>query len=456
MSFLKKSSGYHQKRQDMTRQQQDEYLASLNNPDSHADELATVIRLLFLPLAALWVWYLGYIYTFEQLTGLVSPLSVTILAVSIPLAVQIIKLYAAKKVLSAWLFGWYDSEDDHDWFPLAFWITSTLLVLGAFAWSFKISMWDASSTVQRQYKDDNRPSLTQMVNEATASIDNQIAAIDQQNNTAETMKGRNGKVKWEGREIMRTNSATLTALQKQRATLVDQTTKNYQADTANAEANAVEKGNFFTRFGGFGEAAECLFLLLLGFVRGMNRNSHLRAIKKAESDATTRQQAQNMGAHHPTGPAFNPFQYRGNNGPHNHARNPIGFHITHTPQATYNAPSVPQTPQPVAQINTVGSDEILISCRKALQSDLSNFHAKYQQPSSVSARINSALDKCLEAMKAPGFSPSRSEAIRFWDYVTGKVFHKLNSVGWPYEKQQEFEKTALQSIPKEVNQYDLT
>lgn len=418
--------------------QKDEWLATMSNPDSNIDELGTIVRWIILPLFAVWVWYIGYLFTSKELVGVVDPWQVTLLAFLLPGTVQFLKLYGAKKALRAFHFKWFD-RSAHDFY---LWVLVGAVVVLMFGWSLKISIFDVKDTARENYVSSNSDSLNVLISSATSGLDAQISALNASNERAGSMKTKKGKIAWSGQSIEMNNSATLSALNAQKSELVNQTIADYKAGKVSVEKSADHRGNFFQRFGGFGEVGEILFCLILGLIEAINRNANS---KRLANQATNE-------AHYssPSAPAQNGSTSRVNNNAH---PNPIGFRWDGygNPQAS-TAPTVPQSANPVAQhtmdFSVIGCDAVLKNCKQVVQRDLTNFGRNDANPATVSGRINKAMDDAFEIVSKDGFSPSYDVALSFYKFLAETAIPTLNDRGWPYSRDTFFMKRILAVIPK--------
>ncbi len=448
MGFLeensKKRAEAAQKKAGANSIRKDEWLATMSNPDSNIDELGTIVRRIILPLFAIWVWYIGYLFTSKELAGVVDPWQVSVLSFLLPGTIQFLKLYGAKKVLRAFHFKWYD-RTAHD-----FWLWSIVaLVVGLmFVWSLKISIFDVKDTAKQNYAASNSDSLSVVLAAATSGIDAQINALNQSSERAGSMKTKKGKIAWSGQSIEMNNSATLSGLTEQKKAIVDQTIADYKAGRAQVETESIHRGNFFQRFGGFGEVGEILFCLILGLIEAINRASNIERLSSQQNEE-------------PATPATNSInvqngqiRYNSNSKPINNAApgTPQAFFFNRRPDGNVNAaPTVAQyentVPQNTQHFNVMGCNEILNECKRKIQADIGNFNQSYAKPESVSRRINTALENCRVAMEADGFCPARDIGAAFYGYLAETVFPTLNDRGWPYSNDKFFMKKLLSVLP---------
>ena len=408
----------------MAGKKRDESLATMSNPDSNVDELGRAIRYFFLPMATIWVGYIGYVFTQKELTGVVGDNAVFILSIGLPLFVQILKVYGATKALRAFHFKWYD-RSGHD---LVFWSCTGALVVIMFGWSLKISIWDIKDASTEIYKDKNSDSLNVLIIAATSGIDAQINALNSENADAATMKTKKGRIAWSGQSIKMANATTLSALNAQKQEVTSQVISDYKAKKLDTEKGASHRGNFFQRFGGFGEALEILMLVLLGLVEAINRNQNAArlGVKTDHTAATTPK---------PTG--FEDFT-RTQNPINNEAQSrPIGFFTQNPYRDTVPQPiqTVPQYENAVAQQSAViGADQILKHLKAKLQSEIPNLHNPQASKATVSGRIEKVLDETFIAMWNKQFIPSKDVAIKVYQYLGDTAFPALNNAGYPYQK----------------------
>jgi len=416
----------------------DEWLATMSNPDSNIDELGMIVRWIILPLFCIWVWYIGYLFTSKELAGVVDPWQVTLLAFLLPGTIQFLKLYGAKKALRAFHFKWYDRTAHDMWL----WSLVGVVVVLMFAWSLKISIFDVKDTAQENYAASNSDSLSLVLSAATGSIDAQISAINESSQRAGTMKTKKGKIAWSGQSIEMQNSATLSTLNDQKKAIVEQTIADYKAGKLKVEAGAVHRGNFFQRFGGFGEIGEILFCLILGLIEAINRNANIARLKDQQNT--------------PTPQPFQPYTMPTNGqAVKNNDRTQIGFKWAgYGQQPTPTAPTVTQYQNTVSQqpqaFSVLGCDAVLQQCERKVRADLPNFNRPDALKSSVSNRINNALDQCFEVIKKPEFSPTREVGAAFYKFMVETAIPTINKRGWPYHRDTFFLKRILEVIPDRV------
>lgn len=410
-------------------QQKDEALASMQNPNSNVDEVGKVIGLVILPAFALWVWYIGYIYVQKQLDGVVDPEMVTALAFAIPAAVQFIKLYSAKKVLRAWHFKWYDHSAADFWL----WSLMACVVGLMFVWSLKISIFDVRETAQDKYITRDSVTLSQYLTQQTGSIDAQIAAINSENSDAGAMRTKSGKIAWTGQSIKEKNSTTLLSLQNQKSEITKQAIEDYRAGKLKTQAEGESRGNFFRRFGGFGEAGEILFLLIMGLIEGRNRRDNIERLKQ-ENSLQSKQAVT-------TAPAFS----------QNSTRTPIGFKTgTQIDAMSPNTDTVSQNQETVSQVmfqgGVIGSDTALKHYRTVIIRDLPNLDRKDAKQETVVARIEAALNDLLNMMQTDGWNPSEAGATTFYDFLLSRVIPTLDRVGAEYPNQKQLVSKLFETI----------
>lgn len=436
MSFLKEWSENRSKKQEQAeqagRQQKDETLAYMSNPNSNVDEVGKVIAWLIVPAFALWVGYIGYLYTMQQLDGVVSPDMVVILAVAIPAGVQFIKLYTAKKVLRAWHFKWYDHSAADFWL----WSLMGCVVVLMFAWSLKISIFDVRDTASNNYMSRDTVTLSQYLATQTAAVDQQIAGIDRENSDAGSMRTKKGNIAWTGQQIKERNSSTLLSLQDQKKQITDQAISDYRAGKLKTATAAEGRGNFFRRFGGFGEAGEILFLLIMGLIEARNRRDNMERIKQAAAATMPRQNGYQAPA-----PSLN--------------RTQIGFKMQGqmSPVSDTNHETVAQpvdtVAQPQSEALVIGPDAALKHYRSVILRDLPNLTRSDAKIETVCNRIHVALDDMWQVMQHQDFKPSASAAANFYGFMVERVEPALKRAGdeYYYPKTKAILHKMLELIP---------
>lgn len=401
----------------------DEELATMSNPDSNVDELAKAIRYFFLPLASFWVGYIGYLFTIQELNGLVSPITATLLAIALPLFVQILKVYGATKALRAFHFKWYD-RSGHD---LWFWVVTGLIVVLMFFWSLKISIFDINDSSKESFIAQNSDSLSVLLAANTAAIDAQIKSIQESSNEASGMRTKRGKIAYTGQSIKMENASTLSDLNAQRTVIANQTIEDYKENKTRLQKGAEHRGNFFQRFGGLGEGIEILMLLLLGLVEAINRRQNAERLENTESEGEKVMDVKND--------PLNEFKRHSPTYNNSTSAKPIGFFSVnpHRQTVPQSPPPVPQSPQVISSTMVLGCNQVLLQLKGRLQSDLPNLRAGNGSKQTIHNRIVKAFDQAFEIIRHNDFQPDRIVGIQVYNYLIDAIA-ALNSMGWPYER----------------------
>lgn len=416
------------------RQKYDEYLLTLRNDNTNADEAAFWIKCILYVLTA-FVVYLGYHYYLSTFSQTMDPMFAAIFAVSIPAVVEIGKLKLITKAFRAISLGWIDDGPSKS----IFWGFVLIIGAGAFWWSYTISTGGIKEVARQNAEASVRQdSLHVIISSATADVDARIAEINHSNEQAAQMKTKRGKVAWSGQTIQMNNSATLASLQGERQKIVDQITADYATTGTENKTKVSAWSSFIERFGGWGEIGSILCLIALAVFERVLRDQNMADFENNQSTATP----PSSNANGQTNPNFKVAQNKAG---------AIGFYwdgygsasAALTPQPLFSdQDTVPQSPQAVPQSNieTMESyaDSVLELCRQAVQRDLVNFHNEQARPATVSKRINTALDECREKMMRGGFEPTYKAALKLHNYLNSVVWDKLNTIGWPYEHQMFF------------------
>ena len=408
------------------RQSRDEFLLSLKNDNTHADEAATWIRCLLYLLTA-FVVYLGYSYYLSTFSETMDPIVAAFFAVGIPIGVEIGKLKLITKAFRAISLGWIDEGPAKS----LYWGMVLVIGGGAFWWSYTISTGGIKEVARQNAESSMRQdSLHVIIAASPSAIDNRIKEINQSNEQAAGMKTKKGKIAWSGQTIQMNNSATLASLQAERQKIVDQVTKDYSTTATQNKTKVSAWASFIERFGGWGELGSLFCLIALAVFERVLRDQNLKDYDNLENAAAAPHYQAPPTGHAPT------FSQ---NGAHAAVKN------TSSAQRTYyvydNVPrnTVPQPPQTVAQQNGDNyADSVLEVCRQAVQRDLANFSNRQANNRTVAGRIHTALDIALEAMRAEGFNPTYKIGSKLYHYLQDKVWPTMNEVGHPYEHQAMF------------------
>lgn len=271
----------------------------------------------------------------------------------------------------------------------------------------------------------------------TSDIDAQIAA------TQATVTGA-PMVKWKGKQYyqdaksVRAAQNSLSSLQRQRETAINQQRTDWESNQNMKAANTGFAAKVVLASGGWVELLQILLIIL-------------RVACEKNLDGRQSPTPQQRPA-----PGFNRSPSPGHIQVENTVRGtpisrPIGFNVDQEgnvqlapdrqvqekPVASVaQTPSaVPQTPQ---QISTIGADQILLLLRSNLIKEIPNLSNPHANQSTVSGRITKHLDEAGMLMSQPGFTPSRTVAIQVYQYLLENAFSTLRQRGWPYEREREF------------------
>jgi len=425
-----------EKSERMTQKEQ-EFLMSMSNDKTHADEAALVITAI-LYLVVAFLAYLSYHYYLDVFTETFDPIAAVIFAIGLPIAVEVATVYLGQKVFKAIFFNWYRESGA----ALGYWLFVGIICGGFFWWSFHISTRGITEMARDNATTKNKPAaLPDQIKAATADIDMQIAAITANNSDAESMKTRSGKINYNGRTIIQNNSATLSSLQEQRKSITEQTITTYNTQRADVSIKVNGWVNFIQRFGGFGELIKFFLMLAIGFFQKRLFEVNVQDAAQTASTINT-----------------TPFeQKKPVNGKEMHNSTPIGFNrlnmdakcnIIPVYQRENTVSQPPHTvPQPMA---VIGADEVLKNIRTTLLREIPNFQNQHARPATVSLRINSALDQVYTLMSEESFTPSRKVGIAVYDSIY-KSLALLEEKGWPYHKTTSF----LNRLHSKINQTEI-
>ena len=443
MGYLDEIAKKRAERREKSSRSHDEYLATLGNDETSADELRLAIKWAVLPIFFFWVAYVGYIHLSKELIGVVPDEHVMWLAMGIPIVFQFIKAYCATKCLRAWHFKWYD-ESAHD-----FWIYTLLGVLTilAFVWTLKISFWDVKETANNNFIEQNTITLGAHLKAATADIDAQIAKLETKEQSAGSLRTKKGGINWAVQPIAAENAKSKSSLDAQRKTIVDAATMEFSTHSATVEKQAKSRGNFFQRFGGFGEFVEIICFVLIGLLEA--KLHRLNAEKEKQASPTPSTNGVHYNGHKSTPTSYPPIQNSGRVIFFNRAED-TGEVRSSGPTHEKPVPQSPQSvPQSAAGPGSIGADHILELLRQQLQREVANFRNPQAIPKTVAGRIHGHLSDAYEAMKSPDFVPSRAVGAKVYAYLVETVFKTLNEKGWPFEQDRSMCYRMLDVIPKE-------
>lgn len=416
-----------------TQEQEDVFLATLSNGKTYADEAIAIVRGLLVLLTA-FVIYLGFNYYLETFQEMFPPWAAWAFSIAIPMAVEAGKIKLSMLGLRSILFGWWWKT----WSAVAFWGTIISLSIATFIWSYTISTGGIKEVAREKSIQKNAlPPIETALSAATADVDAQIKSIEESNKGAASMKTRSGKIAWSGQTIQMNNSASIQALMDQRSKIIQEKTAWYNAESGKTATKTNRWANFVEKFGGWGEWGTLLCVVAIGFFERRLREVNMKENPSPAETYTPYSHADIRSSKFPR-----------QNAPEN--RTQIGIFwpgYGESPQAPTK--SVTQPAEPVTQISILGCNEILERCKTRVERDLPNFANKHATKSSVSARINMALDECYAAMSHSGFQPSREAGAKFYAFMAEKVVPTLTDRGYPYPNDGALMRRLLDVLPKE-------
>jgi chorismate mutase len=272
-----------------------------------------------------------------------------------------------------------------------------------------------------------KPLLARYLSEQTASIDAQIADIQASNTSADKMKTKRGNVSSSGRVIMINNSATLADLQASRKEIVSNATIEFNTKLKDMESASVSKGNFFTRFGGWGEIGEILFCLLLGLTEAINRNSNKERL-----------------GNHPTPPNDGERRYDPEN-QNTTRRDHVQAYRSRSNTAAENCVTSDTT---VSQNLNISVDDILKHGRTSLLREIANLKNDSGKTKTVAYRIYGILNRVGRFASQKNFEPSDEVIVSFFTVLNDSL-QALKEKGMPYEYENQITRQFEKLLPEQ-------
>lgn len=295
------------------------------------------------------------------------------------------------------------------------------------ALTFTISAYNSTKGSAELSKLLHREKTEQVFAVNTADLDQQITDAKQriERNNRNTWKG---VVIVESQRANRSETNLINKLQDEKAKRIEQ----QRADFERSRTISDEEGKFTSQSimaaGGWVE----LFQILVIFVLCASEKK-LDARNPIETAPT------------PSGSRIG-FQW-GNTSPAptmqtppqqpDQPRRPIGFvQYPSVPQRDTVQESVPQIPQPVAQINTVlkgkEADEAILYHLQRLQKEPGNFSNKHAQPKTVANRIHSILTDLEDTLNR--VEQCQVETLtKTAGYISKTIIPSLQTAGYPYD-----------------------
>lgn len=399
-----------------------------------ADEVKRWVFILLLSVTAITVFLAVQYYT-DVFTPAVGVEAATILAILAAIAVEVGKIKLSKKVVHAAVFGWWNRS----WADLGLWLIVGGLALGCFWWSITVSMRGMKEYAANKAETTvERPKLAALVADATRAIDQQIQEEKDSRSKAEksTWKGQPTVI---GLETAKQNNANIANLQAQRATIVDQVTRDYQAQDGRRTQRVDALTGFITRCGGWMELASLLCILALGFV-------DFRLIQ------VIREGMEQPAPHSPTPSPTTPRNGAPNGSTPNGTDSDFWNERVYLNQTRVNNAAKGWDTRDTAgtQQNTeataIGADEILKAARTELQRECYNLRHNNGDMQTVSKRAKSIFNRVGKYAENRNFQPSEQAAQRYYEAAT-VTLELLENVGHPYEYSEPMLKQIEKHLP---------
>lgn len=397
----------------------------VNDPTIMADDIQRWSNVALWALMAFTTALAGMFY-FEYFKMAFGPWAAAGMAATISFAIEFGKRWAALKSLRTpfflgWRHIWHSPEATVMWGALTIFACVTFLA------SVVNSTRGAEHLSRLLYEQKN----SRAFEPNAAAIDQQIAALQKSMEENRAIKWK-GTVTYHAQKAIDRESAAMLKLQAQREKLLDGQRRDFEKGQEADSRNSALSAKAVLAVGGFIEAFQ--FLLLLAMVAA-ERSMDRTASERRAADSTTGHSAANIRR-----------QWASNGQNQGSDPHKIGFFWDG--YGGKPAKAVTQRQVAVSQQLT-GSDEIMEVCKTAVERDLPNFGRRDARPSTVSARVNAALEQCHTAIEHPSFRPTADKAAAFYAFLTVKAFPLLNSKGWPYERDKEMARLVLASIPQQ-------
>lgn len=428
-----------------TKEQYDEYLLTLRNDNTNADEAAIWIKFILYVLTA-FVVYLGFNYYLSTFSEMLPPLPATAFALLLPIVIEVGKLKLVTKAFRSISLGWIDQGPAKSFF----WGIVLVIGGGCFWWSYTISTGGIKEVAKQSAETKNRQAeLSTLIGGATSDIDKQIAALQQSNTDAGSLKTKKGKTNWGAQPILADNAKSLASLQEQRRTIVEQTTAEYNDRKTDNQTKVSAWASFIERFGGWGEIGSLFCLIALAVFERILRDHNLADAAQENTQEEPLPYFRNGNIKHQSA-----HEGINTNGQQRHTENNTAQrYYFNRPSPTGNVQSaldlqplwkepketVPQSENTVPQPNAFNpADAVLELCRQNIQREMSNFRNTQAKKESVARRISEHLDMAFIAMRSEAFAPSYTVGVRLYAYLQDEVFPVLNSICHPYLKDDDF------------------
>ena len=277
------------------------FLLSLRNDKTNADEAIIWIQGVMWVITG-FVVYLGFNYYVKTFEGMFNPEIAFAFAVGLPSVVEVAKILLLKRGLRSIGFGWIAQT----WSNFGYWTTILIVGIGAFYWSYTISTGGIREVaLQEATQKAAPPPLSIVIAENTADIDTRIAALDKSDQQAAGMKTKKGRTNWYGQSIQQKNAEARASLSRERETIVQQATQQYNKTGAATETKISAWAAFIQRFGGWGEWAVAFCLIATLFFEMRLKEMNAEALQNAAFAQDAKQKAiSKIYAHAQKNPGF--------------------------------------------------------------------------------------------------------------------------------------------------------
>lgn len=406
-------------------------LINTRNDDTNADEAMIVVKAIAFICTAICA-YCGYLCYLDTFSSAFSPTMAFVFALSLPVAVELGKLFLAQKSLRSIFFGWMFK----DYWSLGMWLFVLILAGLTYVWSFTIST-EGLAMMTRNHSEAStaKISLQEHLNAATADIDAQIT--NQQGVQDKSLASKyKGTIVYEAQKTATAAGKNITALQAQRAAILDAATLEWKEMNGTRAGKISAFSEWIKAYGGYMEWIVFFCLICNGFFERKTALANLDAEEKNHPTPSTGGNDEKRGLGRRFTARMNGLKYQ--------------------PQGNINSKPSQNSTQPapirgtavahVAQEATIHTDDALKLAHSELRKEIYNLNAGNGELPTIAGRANAIFNRIANYANQNGFDPSGKAIVTYYNSME-ECCNLLKEKGRAYEYEQQHKKQMSKFLP---------
>lgn len=392
-------------------------IQNISDDGTSADEILAVARDILLPLSLLFSSVFCFLFYWKYLGEAFPPIVAIIGAGIIALLIETGKVWFGIRALRFLYFG---KPLDN--------VANTILFLSVTAFASVAFLWSFSNSTSGLH--DMAQSNAFQANQSEFSVN--TTDIDQQITQARQAQREAGKVKWKGtvtidaQRTMRKQEDNITALQNQRAKLIEQATNDH-ADHKKFQGEQANKAASWTRLvGGVFEAVQLILLCIASSCEKILDTRNPKAARRITKPPTPFQADPSLNGQPAQGYPSNDYNATFFN------RGVDGNVISRHTAAPANPVAQPVPQKFIVETYTPARDaeKLLRMHRTELQKWIGHF-GRSDAPGVVQC-VTERLIEAHSDIDRMGWGIDPEEVEKFCDYAENRIGQKLTEAGKPY------------------------